>query len=253
MIASTFRNATKTSGLNFKASVCLARTLWAGVFGAYVVAPTQAATFIVPTVSSAAYVQFSDSPFVAVDFSGGYFHLENFEDDLLNTRGATASGGSIIGFEDFGGAVDSVDADDGVVDGSGTTGGILGRSYFGGTSTFNFSAALLGNLPTHAGIVWTDGGAALYSLEAFDQNEVSLGVATGASHADGSISGTTAEDRFYGVTHSGGISRIVLISGGSLESDHLQYGYVPIPEPSSALLLLSGLALCLRRRFIGLN
>jgi hypothetical protein len=209
------------------------------------------ATFIVPTASSFPYLQFSDSPFAGVDFSGGYFHLETFEDDLLNTPGATASGGSIIGVEDFGGLVDSVDADDGVINGIGTTGN-LGRSYFGSSSTFNFSAALLGNLPTHAGIVWTD-GSGLFSIEAFDENGVSLGSAIGISHADGSISSTTAEDRFYGVTHPSGISRIILISGGSLETDHLQYGFSTIPEPSSAFLLLSSFALCLRRRTSRLN
>ena len=40
------------------------------------------------TIGPTAYLQFSDSPFAAVDFSGGYFYLENFEDHALSTPGA---------------------------------------------------------------------------------------------------------------------------------------------------------------------
>ena len=148
------------------------RRIVALLFAASTAATLNAATFITPTSTTTPYLQFSDSPFAGLDFSGGYFHLENFEDDALNTPGVTATGGSVIGFEDFGAAVDSVDLDDGVIDGLSTTGN-LGRSYFGGNFTFNFSAAILGNLPTSVGIVWTDGGG-LISLEAFDQNGISL-------------------------------------------------------------------------------
>ena len=215
------------------------------LFTASTAATLHAATFITPTSTTTPYLQFSDSPFSGLDFSGGYFHLENFEDDALNTPGVTATGGSVIGIEDFGSLVDSVDVDDGVIDGLSTTGN-LGRSYFGRAFTFNFSMTILGNLPTSVGIVWTD-GSALVSLEAFDQNGISLGSATGVAHSDGSFSGTTGDDRFYGVTHPSGILRIIL-SSGTQEADHLQYGFSPIPEPSSALLVLSGSVLFLRRR-----
>jgi len=189
-----------------------------------------ATTFIVPEADSPPYLQFSDSPFFSIDFTSGYFHLEDFEDDALNTPGVAAAGGTIIGVEDWGSLVDSVDLDDGFLDGFGTTGG-LGRSFFGEAFTFEFDAGVLGQLPTHAGIVWTDGGTPA-AIEAFGPDGASLGRATGIAHSDGSVSGTTAEDRFYGVVNAGGISRIVLDSGGYQEADHLQYGFTLTPGPN---------------------
>jgi hypothetical protein len=64
------------------------------------------------------YLQSADSPFNGVAFS--YFHLETFEDGLFNTPGVTASSGVVNPPNVF---VDSVDADDGVVNGSGSTSG----------------------------------------------------------------------------------------------------------------------------------
>jgi hypothetical protein len=72
-------------------------------------------------IGPSAYPSFADSPFNGMTFT--YFHLETFEDGLLNTTGVAASAGTVIG---PGGAVDSVDADDGTIDGSGSN----GRSLF---------------------------------------------------------------------------------------------------------------------------
>jgi hypothetical protein len=59
--------------------------------------------------------------------------------------------------------------------------------------------------------------------------------------ADGSHNGETAEDRFFGATNAGGISRIFISnSSGGIEVDHLQYG--AIPEPGTLVLLATGLA-----------
>lgn len=162
------------------------------------------------------YLSASDSPF---QLAGENAYLETFEDLLLNVPGVTASNGAPFG---PGGLTDSVDGDDGVIDGSGTN----GRSFFygGGASGvhFVFDAAELGGLPTQAGIVWTDGGGTI-TFTAYDEHGVEIGTLTG-DHADGSISGTTAEDRFYGVTHAGGISEIwIRNSSGGIEVDHLQY------------------------------
>ncbi len=58
------------------------------------------------------------------------------------------------------------------------------------------------------------------------------------------MSGTTGEDRFFGVIHAGGISRISL-SGATMEADHLQYGgpaVSSVPEPGTYALLATGLA-----------
>jgi len=188
------------------------------------------ASFVVPGPETPPYLQFAGSPFSAVDFSSGYFHLEDFEDDQLNTPGATATGGVIIGVEDWGALVDSVDLDDGVLDDFGTTNG-LGRSYFGEVFTFDFDVGVLGRWPTHAGVVWTDGPGPV-TIEAFGPGGESLGSATGVAHADQSFAGTTAEDRFYGAIAAGGISRITLSAGGTQEADHLQYGFTTDLPPT---------------------
>jgi hypothetical protein len=113
------------------------------------------------------------SPFAELDFN--YFYLETFEDGALNTPGASANDGVPVVPSNY---TDTVDGDDGVIDGTG-----WGRSYSAFPVTdiiFSFDADLLGNLPTHAGIVWTDVGASAgyycdTYFEAFDAEGVSLG------------------------------------------------------------------------------
>lgn len=201
-----------------------------------------AATFFGP----AAYLQNADSPFSGASFA--YFHLENFEDGALNTPGASASSGWIVASP--GSLTDSVDADDGAVNGTGTG----GRSFYSGgansslTITFNASA-LGGNLPTHVGIVWTDVGNATPTLgfgdvlfSALGANGDALGNIGGSLLGDGSAGGATAEDRFFGVSDPTGISQITLSMPGSVdwEVDHLQYGFAraaTVSEPGSLLLM----------------
>lgn len=163
------------------------------------------------------YLCSSDSPFNAVSFV--WFYREAFESGF-QVPGVSASAGAVYG---PGGLTDSVDCDDGTIDGSGTN----GHSFFFASGSvgirFTFSAAVLGALPTHAGVVWTDGNNPI-RFEAFDALGVSLGVIQG-NHADGTFAGTTAEDRFYGFIHAAGISAILISNGsGGIEVDHLQYG-----------------------------
>jgi hypothetical protein len=166
------------------------------------------------------YLSFADSPFHGAECT--YFHLEDFEDSLLNVPGVTASAGAPTG---PGGFTDSVDGDDGAIDGSGTSGHSFFSSPGSDGVTFTFSTNALGALPTFAGIVWTD-GAGDTSFEAFDQNGTSLGTNGPVTIADGSIVGETAEDRFFGVVSAAGISAIKISNtSGGIEIDHLQYGF----------------------------
>jgi hypothetical protein len=197
------------------------------------------------------YRSFADSPFYGLPFS--WFYLEDFEDHLLNVPGVTASAGGVTSVIFGPGYHDSVDADDGVIDGS----GLDGDSYFYRYGVlgvrFNFDAGILGSLPTHAGLVWTDGENPVF-FEAFDENGNSLGVINGNHATTGNYLGQTDEDRFYGAVHMGGISGIrIWAAYGGIELDHLQFGRIAaVPEPG-ALAMLAGMAafgggLLLRRR-----
>ncbi|MGZ8171941.1 MULTISPECIES: CHAP domain-containing protein [Methylobacter] len=183
------------------------------------------ATFYGP----APYLSSRDSPFFGTKFS--YFYLEDFEDGLLNTPGVTASfGWSVISGNND---VDSVDADDGIIDGKGNTGKSFFSDFVTNRLTFTFNAAALGgNLPTHAGIVWTDANASAsrrqVEFSALDSSGTSLGSIGPFELGDDVINGTTAEDRFLGVYNPSGISSITISMPGSnnWEVDHLQYGNV---------------------------
>lgn len=191
-----------------------------------------------------AYLQFSDSPFYGLGLAN--FQLEDMEDHLFNVAGATADTG--IRGSDFGtDLIDSVDADDGVINGTNNDGaGHYGESLWGsGSITITFDDTTFGSLPTHAGGVWTDGVNDI-TFEAWDENGVSLGTVVG-SHADGDFFGGTSEDRFYGVIYAGGISRISFSDPSGIEIDHIQFGGM-VPEPGTVAALASGLAILIRRR-----
>lgn len=213
-----------------------------------------ATTALAAPFGPTAYVQASDSPFGAIDFSAGYFHLEDFEDHALSTPGvAGITGGptSIVFGPTF---HDSVDIDDGVLDGSGLTGDSW---FFAGASTgFTFSAAILGAFPTHVGLVWTDGPFQTpVSFTAIGADGVTAVCSIGpaAGFANSSFSGETAEDRFFGCSDAGGISRIEITNslGGGIEIDHLQYGLArerEVPEPLTIAMLGVGAVFYARRR-----
>ncbi|HEX5219648.1 MAG TPA: hypothetical protein VFZ59_08775, partial [Verrucomicrobiae bacterium] len=179
------------------------------------------------------YLSFANSAF-SVTNGDAYFYLENFEDGALNTPGATASLGWTVANSGF--ATDSVDADDGSIDGT----GFGGRSYYSNgqtnlTVTFN-AAALGGKLPTQAGIVWTDVGAVTSGSTGFgnvlfsarDANGASLGTMMATNLGDGTGFSLTSEDRFLGITHPGGISSIsiTMTNSSDWEVDHIQYGHL---------------------------
>lgn len=222
---------------------CILTTL-GGV--ALLASPAAAQTFFGPTP----YLSPVNSPFTG---PFNYFHLEDFEDNALNAPGLTGAGGVVIGPGPFTDSVDS-DGDDMQIDGFGNT----GNSYFSaGTATFfdfSFDAVILGSLPTHAGVVWTDVGSAptpgvdQVTFEAFGPLGQSLGTIGPVTLGDGVATGTTGDDRFFGVSSLDGISRIRISMANSTdwEVDHVQYGL--IPSPGATALLIAGTAMTLHRR-----
>ncbi len=185
------------------------------------------------------YLCIQDSPF-DISGLGRTFFLEDVEDGLVNSPGLTATG-SITG---PGGITDSVDCDDGIIDNN----GVAGRSIFNNGSTgvvATFNAGVLGGYPTSAGMVWTDGGQTnTVTLEAWDENGVSLGTIVAPNIGDGNFNSDTAEDRFFGVYHAGGISKIFMnlvpFGGGSgIEVDHIQYGFSE-PRPCTGVPDING-------------
>jgi len=177
------------------------------------------------------------SPFSSLSFS--YFHLEDFEDGLLNTPGVTVREFTTTNISTA--YSDSVDGDDGVIDGVATgNASSLFSNLQTPSFTFDFNPGILGDYPTHAGVVWTDigrnnGGTPFSSdlvdntyFEAFDMTGASIGLIGPVSLGDANINRTTDEDRFFGVVYSGGISAVSIFMPGknNWEIDHLQYGRV---------------------------
>lgn len=192
----------------------------------------------------------ADSPFASL-INAGDVTLENFEGGL-NAPGVTSTTGGFVINGNGVGQIDSVDGDDGSIDNANTGGTSFFSGFPNGTSvfTFEFDETVLGGLPTHAGVAWTDVGfnddavfgVGEVTFEAFDGNNDSLGTTGPTQVGDGAVTGGIDEDRFLGVIYSGGISRIAIsMDANDWEIDHLQYG---TPEPASAtIFLIAGLSL----------
>lgn len=196
-----------------------------------------------------AYLSFSDSPFNGLSFS--YFHRQTFEPGNAATPGySSPTNGFVSSPSQFS---DSVDADDGAIDGSGNGGYAWYSANATSTMTFVFDANVLGTLPTHVGLVWTDVGNVTsgsigvtdVTFSAYAADNTLIGSTAGLNLGDGNALGGTAEDRFFGAYSAGGIARIEMSVSNSVdwEVDHLQYGALnPVPEPEQWLLMALGLA-----------
>jgi hypothetical protein len=180
------------------------------------------------------YESFNDSPFKGLAFS--YFHLETFEEGALTAPGVTASAGFVVGPGDL---IDSVDG-----------GGNGGHSFYNPNGSagilFTFDAGVLGHLPTHAAIAWTDGDGPNRTFEAFDAHGNLIGTIIDSSPGflvpDGD--GDPSHYRLFGAIDAQGISAIFIadddIPQVGIEVDHLQYGLQVVPEPGA--LTLCGVA-----------
>ncbi|MEM9379509.1 MAG: hypothetical protein AAGB93_06110 [Planctomycetota bacterium] len=172
-------------------------------------APAAAQVYVGPVP----YTSPADRP---AGFLAGSVALEDMEDLSVDFGIVTSDGGTI----GPGVNIDSVDGDDGSIDGFGRD----GRSYFGtGSILIEFPAPV-----REAAVVWTDGPAGTrVEFEAFGPGMVSLGIHGPFQHANGSTLGQTDEDRIYGARHPDGIVAIRLLSldgNTTIELDHVQYG-----------------------------
>jgi len=143
---------------------------------------------------------------------------------------------------------DSVDGDDGAVDGVGND----AYSFFNNGRSIHVSFA---SPVTSAGLVWTDGdpASAGVMLEAFDASGMSLGVFDYGDIGDDLITGQTAEDRFIGASSMDGIGSLTVTNlpgGNGIEIDHVHWQICEVPEPSAQLMgLIAFLAVAgIRRR-----
>lgn len=182
------------------------------------------------------YLDETDSPFACRAFA--YFHRGTFEGDGGLPPGVTADLGALAYPPGtLNGLTDSVDGDDGVRDG-----GVDGATYpcercnswFNGSGStgvsFTFNETTLGALPTHVGLVWTDGPpSTAVTFTAYGIDGGVVGSQTTNGIGDGTNYGTTAEDRFFGVVFTGGVKAVKMqgAGGGGIEVDHLQYGRAP--------------------------
>lgn len=190
------------------------------------------------------YKGLNHSPFQQNGASNsGAFHLETFEDGLVNTFGLSVNRGKVLGKGLF---TDSVDKDDGKNDGLGRKGRSFSSKKFK-SIVFNFSSDSSGLGPTLAGLVVTDAAKnSTIKFHAWDSEGNLIGKIV-KKFGDISRKGTTKDDRFFGVANSQGISKIRIFVNNKkgFEVDHVQYayGFAVVPLPSPVLLGLTGIAI----------
>jgi hypothetical protein len=201
---------------------------------------THAATIIGPSP----YLSLSDKP---DDFSraGSIVRVQDFE----NTEGPWEVGfsidaGSRIGPMHVSGdgvpVTDSVDADDNAIDGDGT----MGSSWFTDGRSLNIRF----DEPTRGGgFVFsdTDSRATKLTIQAFARDgSLLISREYNTSFMDDVFTGTTQEDRFFGILAISDelVKRvsIVIDRGSGIEIDHVQF-LKPVPEPSSITLMLTSI------------
>lgn len=223
-------------------------------------------TFLGPTP----YLSAADSPF-AEYLDEPDFYLEDFEDGELNTPGifqplhhvfGTAFHGVVMEPSEF---TDSVDGDDGIIDGAGTAGhSFRSQALFVSPTLlqrntvdvqFEFDETELGYLPNAFGFVWTDGPVGIDYFRPGLDLRVVITDSEGNSFLSPYVklfanidrNGQTIEDVFFGVIADAGITEVTIFGvyyGDSeimpyLEIDHLQYGRLVVPEPGTYSLVAS--------------
>lgn len=195
-----------------------------------------------------AYLQHGDTP-AGFACDQCVLTIEDFEDNSLDPflnipNGEILPPNAMSGLPSS--VTDSVDGDDGSVDGNGNG----GYSWFSGASgpddnviTINFAEDV-----KSAGLVFTDGDSSSTNikLEAFDDMGMLLATIDAGDLADGTFTGETAEDRFLGFQDTDGrIASLTLTMdlGLGIEIDHIHYQQYStcIPEPASMGMIMMGM------------
>lgn len=195
------------------------------------------------TFGPSAYLQTGDTP-AGFFCAGCVGWIEDFELAEGADSFITMDNGELLGPNTFSGLMnsvtDSVDGDDGVVDGTGND----GSSWFADSNSVTVSFA---NTVKNAGLVFTDGDRVSTNirLEAFDSDGNSLAHIDAGDLADDMFTGETAEDTFLGFQDTDArIASITLsMDGGTgIEIDHVHWQEAcVVPEPSTAIIALMGL------------
>lgn len=161
-------------------------------------------------------------------YIGGFTELDDLEDGNLTANIVATPNVTVIGPDPQQMMTDSVDADDGLIDGFGFNGHSLFCSCGAEGITLTYPEGTVA-----AGLVWTDGEGTV-TFEAFGPSGL-LGSITASDFVDDTFLGTTGEDRFFGARDPGGITKLRISNTKmGIEIDHPQYQV--IPEPSSAIL-----------------
>lgn len=189
------------------------------------------------------YLQFGDTP---ADFfcTACASHIEDFEDGMLDgflsiNNGMIFPPNGTTGTSNP--STDSVDGDDGAVDGI----GLEGYSWFSGNGATSIEVSFANDVKA-AGLVFTDGDSDSSNvlLEALDMSGNVLALINAGDLADDSFFGETEEDRFLGFTDmDAAISsiRISIDAGSGIEIDHIHWQEAcAVPEPSTSFLALFG-------------
>src|SRR4051812_8186344 len=214
-----------------------------------------AVTFLGPT----SYLSKADSPF-PVDGSSPTFHVEDFEDGAFNSPGIVlpslpeAQGYVLPAGQPL---TNSVDSDDGTIDGMGRNGRALMSTIYTNNlvnpPTYSsyvgvgFDSSQLGYLPTDVGFVWTYGPLnSVVRLGVYDGNSNEIGYKIFPGIGNGNDNDTT-DDRFFGVLSSEGIGSILITTSypgdtAFFEMDHFQYGLL-VPEQRSEITLVIAMLL----------
>lgn len=241
-----------TRNMQFKGNLRMyTYRILAAALACFVAASAQAATIVGPTP----YLDITDTP-DGVFHDGATVCVQDFEDaDGPWEIGFSIDVGQRIGPKFISGdgvpVTDSVDADDNAIDGDGT----MGSSWFAPTRhlmiTFDEETTAAAFAFTDADVLATSVTIQAYRADGGLLLEQSFD----ASFLDDVYTGTTEEDRFFGITAMGSEMikriRIAIDQGAGIEIDHIQFAK-PVPEPATVSLLGFGLigliSVCRRRR-----